>query len=106
MAERSTENDGKSSNIKKAFNASVGFIKGSKVFNWVKGKDLTIKFKSDARIDVFDNSLNSKLAILRFDRPHPKLPTEHINIASKITGNPDPHIKLPAGGLAVNFNNF
>lgn len=38
MPDQNADDDVKTSRLKRAYNASVGFFKGSKVFNWVKGK--------------------------------------------------------------------
>lgn len=102
MVEQGREEVVESSRFKKAYDTTAGFFKGSKVFNWVKGKDINIKWKTDARIDIIDTSI-SKSPMIRIDRPHANLPTPHININPEITGVPDPHIPLPAGGPAVSF---
>jgi hypothetical protein len=40
-------------------------------------------------------------SLLRLDRAHKGANFNHININPRISGVPDPHIKLPPGGLQV-----
>jgi hypothetical protein len=84
------------------------FLKGSKLSN-VGGHRYEIKLNpsKSCAVSVTDKAVKgTDNAIIRFDRPHKNVDFNHININPKFSGKPDPHLKLPPGGLSVCFKLF
>jgi hypothetical protein len=108
-----TSDDWKRS-AQKAAEGVNGFIKGNKLYHIKQGKNYKILYNASTanKVNVIDKmAMSAKAAakgtvpkgdwVLRLDTPHAGAPYNHININPHISGRPDPHLKLPPGGLAA-----
>lgn len=81
------------------YKTAEGIVKGNTAFRSCVGSKYNVIYNTSKSTIVNIKKGNSWAA--RFDLPHKGVPTEHINLNSKITGFPDPHIPVPAGTAQV-----
>lgn len=81
-------------------------VKGNKMYAATTGVNykIIIKTKSSAACKVVVAQTTAAIKyrpVIRLDAAHRNVPFNHINVNPKVSGVPDPHIKLPPGGLTV-----
>jgi hypothetical protein len=103
MENNSTEKNSGKKTSEKYVKVWSEFLKGSKLSN-VGGHRYEIKLNpsKSCAVSVTDKAVKgTNNAIIRFDRPHKNVYFNHININPRFSGKPDPHLKLPPGGLSA-----
>jgi hypothetical protein len=83
-----------------------GITVAKSIFSSMEGKKYNISFNTSTSTAVAftQNAVNKRSSmhwLLRLDRPHKGANYNHVNINHRITGRPDPHLKLPPGTLEV-----